>query len=461
MIHHHISLMHGWVPAIVQATAVTVLLLAIGWRSRRWRMVCLPLAVLVGGATAATGRWYIDSQGLAGDPPPRSLLIWIGLTGMAVGVLILGWRRVRWRRRSVAMSAVPLCLLCAALALNQWVGYFPTVQTAWNQMTAGSLPDQTDRATVTAMQRNGRKPVTGTVVPVDTGDSGSRFKHRGELVYLPPAWYATDPPPRLPTVMMIGGEFNTPADWLRAGNAIKTIDDFAAAHGGNAPVFVFVDSGGAFNNDTECVNGPRGNAADHLTKDVVPFMVSNFGVSTSPSNWGIAGWSMGGTCALDLTVMHSDMFSAFEDIAGDMSPNSGNKTQTIDRLFGGNAAAWASFDPSTVITRHGRYTGVTGWFAINSGQQSQPHVMPAANRVTPNTTGDQTAAANTLCGLGSAHGIDCAVVAQAGKHDWPFAARAFAAALPWLAGQLRTPGVPHVPFPSPAPTAQVVQAAGR
>ena len=37
-------------------------------------------------------------------------------------------------------------------------------------------------------------------------------------------------------------------------------------------MLVFVDSGGAFNNDTECVNGTRGNAADHLTKDVVPFM---------------------------------------------------------------------------------------------------------------------------------------------------------------------------------------------
>ena len=86
--------------------------------------------------------------------------------------------------------------------------------------------------------------------------------------------------------MMIGGEFNTPADWLRAGNAIKTIDDFAAAHGGNAPVLVFVDSGGAFNNDTECVNGTRGNAADHLTKDVVPFMDSNFGVSAQPRRTG-------------------------------------------------------------------------------------------------------------------------------------------------------------------------------
>ena len=30
--------------------------------------------------------------------------------------------------------------------------------------------------------------------------------------------------------MMIGGEFNTPADWLRAGGAVKTLDNFAAAH---------------------------------------------------------------------------------------------------------------------------------------------------------------------------------------------------------------------------------------
>ncbi len=124
------------------------------------------------------------------------------------------------------------------------------------------------------------------MVPVTSRRHASGFKHRGELVYLPPAWFATNPPPKLPTVMMIGGEFNTPADWLRAGNAVKTIDDFAAAHGGNAPVFVFVDSGGAFNNDTECVNGPRGNSADHLTKDVVPFMVSNFGVSANRCELG-------------------------------------------------------------------------------------------------------------------------------------------------------------------------------
>ncbi|MFG1934226.1 alpha/beta hydrolase [Mycobacterium sp. NPDC048908] len=436
--------MHGWLPISVQVFAGLLLLAAIGWRTRRWRLVWLPWTALVGAALAVAVYWYIASQGLSDDnnPAPVALWIWIGLTGVAAAVLIAGWRGARWWRRLVSAVALPACVLCAALALNLWVGYFPTVQNAWNQVSAGPLPDQTDTTTIVEMQKRHAIPLKGTVVPVSIPDTASGFKHRGELVYLPPAWYATDPPPPLPTVMMVGGEFNTPSDWMRAGNAISTIDGFAAAHGGNAPVFVFVDSGGAFNNDTECVNGSRGNAADHLTKDVVPFMVSNYRVSANRANWGIVGWSMGGTCAVDLTVMHPDMFSAFQDIAGDLTPNSGNKAQTIQRLFGGNAAAYAAFDPTTVITRHGPYAGVVGWFDINGTPSAKPHTVNAA--ANPN---DQAAAANSLCATGSANGIRCAVEMRPGKHDWPFAGRAFAAGLPWLASQLGTPGVPAVPLP--------------
>jgi S-formylglutathione hydrolase FrmB len=455
-LRHHLSLMHGWIPVTAQVVAGLMLTAAIGWRNRRWRLLWLPWAALTGVTLAVAAYWYIASEGMSDqtNPAPYSLWIWIALSGVAAGVLIAGWRGARWWRRSLSTLALPLCLLCSALALNLWVGYFPTVQTAWNQLTAGPLPDQTDAVTVTAMQKQHAIPAKGTVVPVDIPGTASGFKHRGELIYLPPAWYATDPPPPLPTVMMIGGEFNTPADWLRAGNAVKTIDDFASTHGGNAPVFVFVDSGGAFNNDTECVNGTRGNAADHLTKDVVPFMVSRYGVSPNRANWGVAGWSMGGTCAVDLTVMHPDMFSAFEDIAGDLTPNSGNKAQTIARLFGGDAAAYAAFDPITVITHHGPYAGVAGWFDINGTASSPPQRNVVVNAAA--STNDQTAAANSLCATGSADGIKCAVVAQPGKHDWPFAARAFAAALPWMAGRLGTPGLSAIPLPGPPPTAQPV-----
>lgn len=455
---NHTSLMHGWVPDVVQALAVTLLLLAIGWRTRLWRWFYLPVAAVLGAALATCSNWYITSAGLADDPAPHLLWWWVAGTGAAGAILILGWGSARWWRRGASLMAVPLCLLSAALTLNLWVGYFPTVQTAWDQLTAGPLPHETDAAGVAAMSAARLQPAHGVVVPVAISDNASHFKHRGELVYLPPAWFSSSPPPPLPTVMMIGGEFNTPADWLRTGNAAKTIDELAATHGGSAPVFVFVDSGGAFNNDTECVNGSRGNAADHLTKDVVPFMVSKFGVSREAANWGVVGWSMGGTCALDLTVMHPELFSSFVDIAGNMGPEAGTKAQTIARLFGGNAAAWAAFDPSTVIAKYGLYTGVSGWFDVSSSTPSRRHHglsvtdvgdTTRLDRDSVPTSGDQAAAAESLCDLGRAHGIDCTIVAQPGNHDWPFASNAFAAALPWLAGQLGTPGVPRIEPPSP------------
>lgn len=455
----HTSLMHGWVPTTTHVFAAVVLTFAIGWRTRRWRTIWLPAAAMVGGAAAYLAHWYVVDRGLSDEPAPSTLWLWVALTGMAVAVLILGWRSAQPWRRGATLLAVPLCLFCAALVLNLWVGYFPTVQAAWNQLTSGPLPDQTDPATVSALAAKRTRPAHGSVVPVVIPSEASHFRHRGELVYLPPEWFTSSPPPALPTVMMIGGQFNTPADWTRAGNAVNTIDDFAAGHDGKAPVLVFVDSGGAFNNDTECVNGTRGNAADHLTKDVVPFMVSSFGVSPGRANWGVAGWSMGGTCAVDLTVMHPEMFSAFVDVAGDFFPNAGNKAQTIARLFGGNAEAWAAFDPTTVINRHGPYRDVAGWFAISS-EGPAPHrdlaitdagAMRLVSRDAAANPNNQTAAAYSLCALGRANGVDCAVHPQPGKHDWPFAGRAFAAALPWLAGRLGTPGVPQTPLPTVSP----------
>jgi S-formylglutathione hydrolase FrmB len=460
---HGLSLLHGWLPPAVEAITVIVLVLAIGWRSRRWRWLWLPVASVIGVAGAVWAHWYVDSEGVAGDPAPNQLWIWIGLTGLAAAVVVLGFRSATWWRRAVTLLAVPLCLLSAGLALNLWVGYFPTVQTAWNQLTAGPLPDETTLANVTTMQQQHTIPAHGEVVPVTIPDTASGFKHRTELVYLPPAWFASNPAPKLPAVMMISGEFNTPADWIRTGNAVTTIDTFAATHGGNAPVLVFVDAGGSFNNDTECVNGPRGNVADHLTQDVVPYVDSTFGVSPSAANWGIVGWSMGGTCAADLTVMHPNLFSSFVDIAGDMGPNAGTKAQTITRLYGGNAAAWPQFDPTTVITKHGPYTGVSGWFAISGDPPTQHHTAAANTGDTADTAvglggrdaagnpGDQTDAANSLCALGQSNGINCAVVASPGGHTWQFAAQVFSSSLPWLAGQIGTPEVPHTPLPNSTP----------
>ena len=88
---------------------------------------------------------------------------------------------------------------------------------------------------------------------------------------------------------MLGAELSSPSDWLQSGRALGILDSFALQHRGATPVMVFPDTSGSFTNDTECVNGPRGNAADHLIKEFVPFVVSNFGVSSQASSWGLVG----------------------------------------------------------------------------------------------------------------------------------------------------------------------------
>jgi S-formylglutathione hydrolase FrmB len=431
------SLVTGWVPAAVQAVAGIALVIAIIGRARRWYARSLPWAVLFGLVVTICALSYSRARGVSGDP---ALWIWIGVATTSLGILAVGWKGSTWRVRGVSVAAIPLCFLCAVLALNTWVGYLPTVQIAWNQLTFGPLPDQINRVTLAELQRAGRAPAKGVVLSVAVRAEASKFSHRGELVYLPPAWFVSDPPPKLPVVLMIGAQMNTPADWLRVGAAATTMDDFATGHGGYAPILMFADPTGDFNNDTECVNGSRGNAADYLTKDVVPYVISSFGASANPANWAVAGWSMGGTCAIDLVVMHPDLFTVFVDIAGDMGPSTGTKEQTISQLFGGNVDAWAAFDPTTVMTRHPPYIGVSGLFAVpvNHGR---------LNDDAPANPEGQDLVANSLCALGVMKGIRCAIVAEPGKHDWPYAARAFASALPWLAGELRSPQAPPLPLP--------------
>ena len=92
-----------------------------------------------------------------------------------------------WWRRALSLTAIPLTLVCALIVLNEWVGYYPTLQRAWGDLTSGPLPDQIDTKDLAGLRNT--HPDTGKVVRVDIPDSGSGFKHRREFVYLPPAWF--------------------------------------------------------------------------------------------------------------------------------------------------------------------------------------------------------------------------------------------------------------------------------
>lgn len=107
------SLMDGWVPLVVQLVTILALVCAIGWRTRRWRVLWVPLSVALAEAAALVVSLAMRYTGIAGEPAPRQLWLWTSLTGLAAGVLVFGWRGSRPWRRNASVFAASFCLLSA------------------------------------------------------------------------------------------------------------------------------------------------------------------------------------------------------------------------------------------------------------------------------------------------------------------------------------------------------------
>jgi S-formylglutathione hydrolase FrmB len=411
-----VSLLKGWLPIGLEVVAAVMLLLAIGWRDVRWRTRRLPL-VIIGSALLGVLIAKVIAPAL-GMTDPLPVHVWIWLTA-AVGALVLlgfGWSSAGWGRRLAAVLASVLAAVVGANGINQFVGYYPTVGAAM-----ADLRGRPPAGEITLQQLHGNHlpdaEQTGELVSVDIPSSSATFTPRRELVYLPPVWFRHEHRP-LPAVEMIGAEHAAPENWVRIGGAVRASNVYAAHHQGRSPILVFVDATESFDNDTECVNGPHGTAEDYLVKDVPRFVIANFGASRDARHWGVLGFSMGGTCAIGLTVEHPQTFGHFVDIDGDLGPNIGNRAQTIATLYGGSAAAWAAHDPLTVMAHHGRYRDVSGRFVNGSNEH---HLIQNSQ---------QLAAA--------AHKVDipAKVVVMHGSHVWQFAEDVFARTLPWLSNQL-------------------------
>jgi enterochelin esterase-like enzyme len=416
-----VSLLAGWLPLTLQLAAGLALILAVGWRDFRWRTRRVPIiaaATVLFGILAA---WVVSPALGITDPLPLKVWIWLSVAFGALLVLAVGWSSARWPRKLTALVAAVLAAVVGANGINQFVGYFPTVNDAVAGLQGQKVPGQ-----VSLAQVNGHSDPAGArsgelvVVTIPAVPSG--FTHRQELVYLPPVWFRGPHHPVLPAVEMIGAEHSKPENWVRIGDAVKTAQAYAARHHGLAPILVFVDATAVFSNDTECVNGPHGQAEDHLFRDVPAYISNTFGASRNPRAWAVAGFSMGGTCAIGLTTEHPDTFGHFVDISGDLAPNTGDKAQTIANLFGGSAAAYAAHDPLTVIARHGCYQALTGRFL--DGSDEKLHAKEAYQ----------------LVSAGKKQGIVSQVTILPGTHNWQFAQEAFSYIFPWLCQQLGVGG---------------------
>ena len=205
----------------------------------------------------------------------------------------------------------------------------------------------------------------------------SKFQASEADVYIPPAWLH-NPEPELPVIELIAGYPGQLSDWTRAAYADTTATDFAAKHGGTAPLIVMPDANGAAQ-DTEWVNSKLGNAETYLTQDVPAYIRTEFNAATGAHSFAVAGLSAGGTCATVLALRNPKVFPIFATYSGYNVETfeSGNKQNTIATLFNGSTAEYNAHNPTILLTGN-NFPGTSAWF--EAGLQD-PVPLSAADRL--------------------------------------------------------------------------------
>lgn len=125
-------------------------------------------------------------------------------------------------------------------------------------------------------------------------------------IYLPPSY--PDGIKSYPVIYYLHGFGDEPDKFIKSSR--KSFEDAFEADSSKEFIFVAVDGayseGGSF-----FVNSPViGNWDDYITQEVVGYIDSNYRTIPDSDSRGICGFSMGGFSALNLALLHPDVFGA-------------------------------------------------------------------------------------------------------------------------------------------------------
>jgi S-formylglutathione hydrolase FrmB len=322
----------------------------------------------------------------------------MGATALSIVTLV---RRTR-RRRVTATASTALMLAVAAAALSVASGQlWPQQAVAAGPAQVGSLPVWIPTVISTgpgyarlprlqvpvfpvvlgsATAGRGvaaREPEHGEIASVIIPATTSRFVARPAIVYLPPAALVARPM-RLPVIIALSGQSRGagPADLVRSGDLAATMDHIAATHHGVAPIVVVPDQLGPASANPMCVDSHAlGNAATYVLHDVRSWVRSHLPVRTDRTAWTIAGFSEGGTCAIQFAAAHPEIFGSLVDVSGENAPTNGTLTHTIQIGFGGDAMAYRRATPAWVLAHH-RYPAEQAYFAAGARDAIDRRTMP-------------------------------------------------------------------------------------
>jgi enterochelin esterase-like enzyme len=372
-----ISVADGPVPYIVYGLAI-VAVVYLAWRrpmTRRW-VVTGAIGILGAAAIAEIAIFVVqDWRNVFGVPMSILTRVWVIGTCAAVGLAVVNLWRSRWRRKILAMVAIVVIAIAGVIGVNNSIGITKNIGDLLGTTTERPL----DVATLAPHSTNPPGPLYLSWTPpadmpthsihrsIEIPNTESGFPAREAIVYLPPAAQLPDAP-ALPVIVFMSGQPGAP-DVSDIG---ASLDVFAAANHGLAPIVVSVDQlGGDSGNNPLCVDGYQGKAQTYINVDVPAFVQSTFNVIPDRTDWTIAGFSNGGGCAIKSAAQFSAIWGNVIDISGELQPSLGTEKKTLAIGFGGSQAAFDAAKPLTILGDNA-YTDTTAVFA--DGTLDEPYL---------------------------------------------------------------------------------------
>jgi enterochelin esterase-like enzyme len=371
-------------------------------RTASRHLTVVAIAAVAGGVFGVLLTWLLSDVWDVFGISLTAVVRWAdALAFAALAIAAANAVATRWPRKVLAAGAAALTLVCLALTINVDFGQYRRLGDALGLTYANEavLPEWSgppvDLSDWTAPED---LPSHGTVGTVAIPPRASGFPARKAHLYLPPAAFA-EHPPALPVVVALSGQPGEPADLFRAAGIDQLLDRIASEHGGIAPIVVVPDQLGDPTENPMCVDGPLGNSETYLTVDVPKWIRENLPVSGERTGWAVAGFSQGGTCAIQLGAGHPELFGSLLDLSGEEAPTLGSVEATVGRGFGGDAAAYRAAAPAGLLAAEAPYADTAAVFV--AGQNDTKY--SASMRALSAQAADAGMAVTTLLSPGTAH----------------------------------------------------------
>ncbi len=424
------SLVRGVIPAVLTAAGLVALALLLARRTRSWWLRWVPLVVAVVAAVVLVGNVLINNANLFPDQLPISNLVWLGVGLLGLGLAVARLFTGRWWARLGALGLAVLVVLAAAAQINRYWGEYTTLGALKDAVTGvhgadfGSVNKRTDQLVVAPPGKTLAEvwhpppgmPAHGTVTSVPIPGTTSGFSARPAWLWLPPAALTT-PKAELPLLVLSAGQPGSPEDWISAGGVPDFMDAFAAAHHGLAPVVLVPDTLGSYFANPMCLDSRLGNAQTYLTRDVPDWVQAHLQVTPVGKGWAFGGYSYGGTCSLQMALNAPRVYPNFIDVAGQDEPTLGTRRETVDKAFGGDAAAFARVNPLDLLASQ-KFPTVAG--AVVGGTKDATYLP-------------QQRVVYAAC---QRNGLDVRWLEIDGGHDWTTWRGGIEQELPWLAARV-------------------------